>query len=178
MEAFSDFFNVLTVAQQLAQALNGYDNALISGYQSMPSWNAGTVILPVITVIRLTEDITTALEEPNSSNVGLLNAVTYLAGRKPLITSKRLVVTLIRCIFSVVISPVAAFVADRWGRKWCIRYSSVTNLIGTAIGAASGAGGSNGYAAFMVSRIIVRLRSPAFVVNGVRRQSLSIFGCS
>lgn len=69
-------------------------------------------------------------------------------------------------------APVAAYVADRWGRRWCIRYSSVTNLIGTAIGAASGAGSSNGYAAFIMSRIIVSPQIFIFEVSSLRLYSL------
>ncbi|KAK0488959.1 major facilitator superfamily domain-containing protein [Armillaria novae-zelandiae] len=75
------------------------------------------------------------LGNPDSDHIGLLNAATYLAG--------------------LCTAPFAAFIADRWGRKWCIRYSSVTNLIGTAIGAAAGSGGTNGYAMFIMSRIII-----------------------
>ncbi|KAJ3718395.1 general substrate transporter [Lentinula raphanica] len=70
-----------------------------------------------------------------ATNIGLLNAAVYLAG--------------------LCISPFAAWVSDRFGRKWCIRYSSIANLIGTAIGAAAGAGSTNGYAMFMMSRIII-----------------------
>ncbi|KAH9938966.1 general substrate transporter [Epithele typhae] len=71
----------------------------------------------------------------SSSNIGLLNAAGYLTG-----------------MFT---APFAAYIADRWGRKWCIRYSSLANLIGTALGCIAGAGGVNGYAVFMVSRIII-----------------------
>ncbi|KAF9048034.1 general substrate transporter [Hymenopellis radicata] len=77
----------------------------------------------------------TTMGNPDSSKIGLLNAATYLTG--------------------MVTAPFAALIADKWGRKWCIRYSSVTNLVGTAIGCATGAGGTDGYAMFMVSRIII-----------------------
>ncbi|KAJ3882390.1 general substrate transporter [Lentinula edodes] len=70
-----------------------------------------------------------------ATDIGLLNAAVYLAG--------------------MCIAPFAAWVSDRFGRKWCIRYSSIANLIGTAIGAAAGTGSSNGYAMFMMSRIII-----------------------
>ncbi|KAF9018242.1 general substrate transporter, partial [Hymenopellis radicata] len=79
----------------------------------------------------------TSLGYPDSSKIGLLNTAPYLVG--------------------LVTAPFAAWIADKWGRKWCIQYASVTNLVGTAIGCAAGAGGSStdGYAMFMVSRIII-----------------------
>ncbi|KAL1671949.1 general substrate transporter [Schizophyllum commune] len=76
-----------------------------------------------------------SLGNPDSSRIGLLNAAMYLSG--------------------IVIAPVAAYVADKWGRKWCIRYSSAANFIGTAIGTASGAGSTSGYGMFIASRVII-----------------------
>ncbi|KAE9410666.1 general substrate transporter [Gymnopus androsaceus JB14] len=74
-------------------------------------------------------------ETDAKTKIGLLNAAVYVAG--------------------LLIAPFAAWISDKYGRKWCIRYSALTNLIGTAIGAAAGAGSSNGYAMFIISRIII-----------------------
>ncbi|KAH9938968.1 general substrate transporter [Epithele typhae] len=71
----------------------------------------------------------------SSSNIGLLNAAADVTG--------------------LVTAPFASYVADRWGRKWCIRYSSIANLVGTILGCIAGVPGVNGYAVFMVSRIII-----------------------
>ncbi|KAK9452796.1 general substrate transporter [Dipodascopsis uninucleata] len=72
---------------------------------------------------------------PSSSALGLINASVYISG--------------------FVTAPFAAFISDRFGRKWCIRYSALTNLIGTAIGCAAGAGKSHGYSMFIISRVII-----------------------
>ncbi|ORY27911.1 general substrate transporter [Naematelia encephala] len=72
---------------------------------------------------------------PSASALGLLNASYYICGW--------------------VTMPIAAFVADRWGRKICVQYTAMTNLIGTAIGCAAGAGGTSGYGMYIASRIIM-----------------------
>ncbi|CDR46398.1 RHTO0S12e04060g1_1 [Rhodotorula toruloides] len=76
-----------------------------------------------------------ALGYPSSSAIGLLNAAAYIAG--------------------LLTAPVAGYVADKWGRRWCVRYSAVAGLIATAIGACAGIDDASGqYAFFIVSRII------------------------
>ncbi|WVQ78649.1 hypothetical protein IAT38_000736 [Cryptococcus sp. DSM 104549] len=107
--------NLLLCAIYAAQALNGFDGALVSGFQAFPSWKK-------------------ALGYPSASDIGLLNAGFYLAG--------------------LVIAPVTAYVADKYGRRICVAYSALANLIGTVIGACSSVGGSDGYGMFMASRVI------------------------
>uniref|UniRef100_A0A0K3CPR3 FGENESH: predicted gene_14.98 protein n=1 Tax=Rhodotorula toruloides TaxID=5286 RepID=A0A0K3CPR3_RHOTO len=75
-----------------------------------------------------------ALGYPSSSAIGLLNAAAYIAG--------------------LLTAPVAGYVADRWGRRWCVRYSAIAGLVATAIGACAGIDDASGYAFFIVSRII------------------------
>ncbi|KAI5476526.1 general substrate transporter [Pseudohyphozyma bogoriensis] len=106
--------NACLSAVFVAQALNGYDGSLVSGFQALTPWRE-------------------ALDYPSSSAIGLLNAAVYLAG--------------------LVTSPFAAYAADRFGRRWCILYMSITNLIGTVLGCAAGTGSSSGYGMFIVSRI-------------------------
>ncbi|GAA6017706.1 hypothetical protein JCM10207_000470, partial [Rhodosporidiobolus poonsookiae] len=75
----------------------------------------------------------TALGNPSNSDIGLLNASAYLAG--------------------LVTAPAASYVADRWGRRWCIRWSALCALLGTTLGCIAGNSG-NGYALFVVSRVV------------------------
>ncbi|GAA6039193.1 hypothetical protein JCM8097_000463 [Rhodosporidiobolus ruineniae] len=74
-----------------------------------------------------------ALGNPSTSAIGLLNASAYLSG--------------------LVTAPVAGYVADLFGRRWCIRWSAFCALVGTALGCAAGSA-KNGYALFIVSRIV------------------------
>ncbi|BGP20146.1 hypothetical protein JCM10213_000769 [Rhodosporidiobolus nylandii] len=74
-----------------------------------------------------------ALGTNSSSDIGLLNASAYIAG--------------------LVTAPAASYVADRWGRKWCIRWSALCALLGTTLGCIAGAAG-NGYALFVASRVV------------------------
>lgn len=71
---------------------------------------------------------------PSPSAIGLLNAAVYISG--------------------FLTSPFAAWVSDRFGRRWCVQYTAWTNLLGTVIGCAAGSGHSSGYGMFMASRII------------------------
>ncbi|KAL8292747.1 hypothetical protein RQP46_001359 [Phenoliferia psychrophenolica] len=75
-----------------------------------------------------------AMGKPSASAIGLLNAAVYLSG--------------------LVTAPFARYVADNYGRRYCIWYTACTNLIGTVIGCAASAGSSNGYGMFLASRII------------------------
>ncbi|GAA5863716.1 hypothetical protein JCM8547_003699 [Rhodosporidiobolus lusitaniae] len=74
-----------------------------------------------------------ALGNPSSSDIGLLNASAYLAG--------------------LCTAPAAWYVSDRWGRRWCVRWSALCALLGTTLGCIAGAAG-HGYALFVVSRIV------------------------
>ncbi|GAA6006842.1 uncharacterized protein JCM10292_005470 [Rhodotorula paludigena] len=75
-----------------------------------------------------------ALGNPSNSAIGLLNASAYIAG--------------------LCTAPLASYVADRWGRKWCVRYSALTALAATTIGSCAGTSSASGYPLFIVSRII------------------------
>ncbi|GAA5940153.1 hypothetical protein JCM1841_005965 [Sporobolomyces salmonicolor] len=74
-----------------------------------------------------------ALGYPSTSAIGLLNAAAYIAG--------------------LCTAPFAGYIADRWGRRWCVRWSAFCALVGTALGCAAGSGG-NGYVLFLISRIV------------------------
>lgn len=76
-----------------------------------------------------------ALGNPSHSAIGLINASTYISG--------------------LITAPVAGYVADRWGRTWCVRYSAVCMLVGGVIGTLPGIQGANGYGLFIASRIII-----------------------
>ncbi|ORY52174.1 general substrate transporter [Leucosporidium creatinivorum] len=76
-----------------------------------------------------------ALNYPSNSSIGLLSAAAYIAG-----------------FFT---APVAAYVADRWGRRWCVRYSALTMLLGSMLGALSGVDGADGYGLFIASRVVI-----------------------
>ncbi|KAE9408891.1 MFS general substrate transporter [Gymnopus androsaceus JB14] len=119
--------NLLMLCIFTGQFLNGYDGSLISSFQAMDSWLTGTKLIALSKALNLKG------ETDASTNIGLLNAAVYIAG--------------------LLIAPFAAWISDKYGRKWCIRYSALTNLIGTAIGAVAGTGSSNGYAMFIISRI-------------------------
>ncbi|GAA5972899.1 hypothetical protein JCM11641_003993 [Rhodosporidiobolus odoratus] len=98
----------------VGQALNGFDDGITGNLQAYPNWY-------------------TALDNPSSSDIGLLNASAYIAG--------------------LITAPAASYVADRWGRRWCIRWSAFCALLGTMFGCIAGAAG-HGYALFVVSRVI------------------------
>lgn len=68
------------------------------------------------------------------SAIGLLNASFYIAG--------------------LLTAPLASYISDKWGRRWCIRYSATAALIGTLLGTLAGIDGAHGYALFIVSRIV------------------------
>lgn len=71
---------------------------------------------------------------PSPSALGLLNAAVYISG--------------------LCTAPFAAFVADRFGRRWCVQYTAWTKLLGTVVECAAGTGRSSGYGMFFSSRII------------------------
>ncbi|KAM0754139.1 general substrate transporter [Meredithblackwellia eburnea MCA 4105] len=97
------------------QFLNGIDDNLLGGFQSLPAWRK-------------------AVGSPSQSAIGLLSSSAYIAG-----------------FFT---APIASYVADRWGRKWCIRWSAFTAFLGSLIGSLAGLNHSSGYALFITSRII------------------------
>ncbi|KAK4700918.1 cell division control protein 7, partial [Phenoliferia sp. Uapishka_3] len=51
-------------------------------------------------------------------------------------------------------APVAALVADKYGRRWCIRWSAFTALMGSIMGTLPGVNGASGYGLFIASRIV------------------------
>jgi SP family sugar:H+ symporter-like MFS transporter len=75
-----------------------------------------------------------ALDYPDNDEIGLLTASAYIAG--------------------LVTAPIAGYVADRWGRRWCVRWSALTMLLGATLGTLSGVGGS-GYGLFLASRVVI-----------------------
>ncbi|KAL8292974.1 hypothetical protein RQP46_000668 [Phenoliferia psychrophenolica] len=101
----------------VGQALNGYDGTILGSLQALSLWK---------------ED----LGHPSASRIGLLNAMSYIAG--------------------ILITPFATWLLDSWGRKWAMRYYAVTMLIGTVLGCIAGKVGQNGgYALFCVSKFII-----------------------
>lgn len=93
---------------------------------------------------------------PSASAIGLLNAAVCKVKSSYL----RFVQLLRPCFhFSIDISglvtaPFARYVSDHYGRRYCIVYTAITNLIGTVLGCVAGEGRSNGYGLFIASRII------------------------
>ncbi|ORY74528.1 general substrate transporter [Leucosporidium creatinivorum] len=75
-----------------------------------------------------------ALGNPSRSAIGIMNASFYIAG--------------------LLTAPIASYVSDRWGRKWCIRYSALAALLGTILGSIAGVDGADGYGLFTASRVI------------------------
>ncbi|SGY84163.1 BQ5605_C009g05680 [Microbotryum silenes-dioicae] len=67
----------------------------------------------------------TALNHPSQSDIGLMNAVFYLGG--------------------LLSAPIAAYIADRFGRRWCVRWASLMMLAGTVIAVTAGIEPSSGY---------------------------------
>ncbi|KAM0755183.1 general substrate transporter [Meredithblackwellia eburnea MCA 4105] len=107
--------NCAIAAIYVAQALNGYDGSLVSGFQALTPWKS-------------------AMGHPSSSAIGLLNAAVYISG--------------------LCTAPFARYVADHWGRRYCVLYGSVANFIGTILGCVAGSGKASGYGLFITSRII------------------------
>ncbi|BGP48361.1 hypothetical protein JCM10450v2_004233 [Rhodotorula kratochvilovae] len=102
----------------MGQFLNGYDGTILGSLQALDRWKHD-------------------LGYPNSSQIGLLNAMSYLAG--------------------IISGPIAAYTADRWGRNNNLRYYTITMLIGTILGCVAGIPQleGKGLALFCVSKFII-----------------------
>ncbi|KAL8277278.1 hypothetical protein RQP46_010347 [Phenoliferia psychrophenolica] len=74
------------------------------------------------------------LGHPNAAKIGLLNAMGYIT--------------------SVLFGPVSGYVADRWGRRWPMRFFGYTMIVGTVIGVCAGITGVNSYGLFLASRAV------------------------
>ncbi|KAI5477723.1 putative hexose transport-related protein [Pseudohyphozyma bogoriensis] len=109
------------------QVLYGYDSSIISSLQTMTPWQVD-------------------MGYPSSGRLGMLNALTYVAG--------------------VLTAPLISWMGDRYGRKWCLRYYGFTMTIGTVIGVIAGAPGVNGFACFCVSRIFCGTGLVANILTG------------
>ncbi|GAA6035015.1 hypothetical protein JCM8097_002144 [Rhodosporidiobolus ruineniae] len=75
---------------------------------------------------------------PDASRIGLLNGMSYIAG--------------------TLTGPLAAWTADKWGRKFNMRYYSITMIIGTILGCIAGLPvlqGNGSYALFCISKFII-----------------------
>ncbi|GAA5885040.1 hypothetical protein JCM6882_007206 [Rhodosporidiobolus microsporus] len=102
----------------MGQFLNGYDGTILGSLQALDRWHHD-------------------LGNPNSSQIGLLNAMSYIAG--------------------IISGPIAAWTADKFGRKFNMRYYTVTMLIGTILGCVAGIPQleGRGYALFCVSKFVI-----------------------
>ncbi|KAI5475619.1 hypothetical protein MNV49_001129 [Pseudohyphozyma bogoriensis] len=110
-----------------AQVLYGYDSSVISSLQAMTPWQVD-------------------MGYPSSSRLGMLNALTYVAG--------------------ILTAPLMSWLGDHFGRRWCLRYYGVTMTIGTVIGVIAGVPGVNGFACFCVSRIFCGTGLVANIITG------------
>ncbi|KAK4706084.1 hypothetical protein P7C70_g128, partial [Phenoliferia sp. Uapishka_3] len=88
-----------------------------------------------------------AMGHPSSSAIGVLNAAVYIS--------------------ALVTSPFARYVADNYGRRYCIWYNACTNLLGTVLGCAAGTSGTSGYGMFIASRIVVSLRPLTYYYTSI-----------
>ncbi|GAA5829006.1 hypothetical protein JCM11251_004095 [Rhodosporidiobolus azoricus] len=102
----------------MGQFLNGYDGTILGSLQALDRWHHD-------------------LGNPDASQIGVLNAMSYIAG--------------------VISGPIAAWSADKWGRKFNMRYYTITMLIGTILGCIAGIPQleGRGYALFCVSKFVI-----------------------
>ncbi|WRT66776.1 uncharacterized protein IL334_003739 [Kwoniella shivajii] len=86
------------------------------------------------------------LGNPDANRIGLMNAAAYIVG--------------------ICMGPINAYVVDRFGRKWPIRWFTITMMLGTIIGVIAGVKqGNTGYALFVVSRAIIGSGIPPFLMT-------------
>ncbi|WVQ84277.1 hypothetical protein IAT38_006429 [Cryptococcus sp. DSM 104549] len=86
------------------------------------------------------------LGHPDASKIGLLNAAAYIVG--------------------VCMGPINSYVADRFGRKWPIRWYSFAIMLGTVLGCIAGTKeGNTGYALFVASRAVIGSGIPPFLMT-------------
>ncbi|ORY90786.1 putative hexose transport-related protein [Leucosporidium creatinivorum] len=76
------------------------------------------------------------LNYPSSSRIGLLNACSYIAG--------------------IISGPVASWALDKYGRRPCLQWFSLTMLLGTILGCVAGTvQGNGGFGLFCASKFII-----------------------
>ncbi|TYJ52866.1 hypothetical protein B9479_006501 [Cryptococcus floricola] len=82
---------------------------------------------------------------PSAGRIGLLNAASYIVG--------------------VCMGPLNAWVVDKFGRKWPIRWYAFAMIVGTVIGCVAGSqSGNTGYGLFVASRAIIGSGVPVFLM--------------
>lgn len=87
------------------------------------------------------------LNYPTGARLGALNACGQIAG--------------------LVVGPVIAYIDEHYGRKWGIRFYGYCLVIGTVIGCIAGVPGVNGYALFIVGRVIIGFGLAAFLMTSL-----------
>ncbi|WWD05123.1 hypothetical protein V865_003195 [Kwoniella europaea PYCC6329] len=88
----------------------------------------------------------TDLGNPDANRIGLMNAAAYIVG--------------------ICMGPINAYVVDRFGRKWPIRWFTLTMMLGTIVGVIAGVKqGNTGYALFVASRAIIGSGIPPFLMT-------------
>ncbi|GAA5896071.1 hypothetical protein JCM6882_005603 [Rhodosporidiobolus microsporus] len=75
------------------------------------------------------------LNNPSASRIGFLNLISYCCG------------------FAT--APIAAWASDYFGRRLCIRYATITMVIGSVMGVCAGEGSASPYGLFLGSRAII-----------------------
>ncbi|KAJ9107164.1 hypothetical protein QFC19_002824 [Naganishia cerealis] len=84
---------------------------------------------------------------PSATQIGLLNACGSFSG--------------------ILAGPLIAFIDERFGRRWGIRFYGYTILIGSVIGCIAGIAGVNGYALFITGRVIIGFGLAAFLMTSM-----------
>ncbi|KAJ9112677.1 hypothetical protein QFC22_006179 [Naganishia vaughanmartiniae] len=84
---------------------------------------------------------------PTATQIGLLNACGSFSG--------------------ILAGPLIAFIDERFGRRWGIRFYGYTILIGSVIGCIAGIDGVNGYAMFITGRVIIGFGLAAFLMTSM-----------
>lgn len=87
------------------------------------------------------------LGNPDGALIGLLNAAGFLSG--------------------FVVGPFITYIDEHFGRKWGIRFYGYTVTIGTVISVIAGTSGANGYALFIVGRLIMGLGLASFLMTSL-----------
>jgi len=117
------------------EMLIGYDGTILSNLQALPGtfgWKASSAIRSNLLFAAWQAD----LNYPSASRIGLLNAMSYIAG--------------------IISGPVASWALEKYGRKPALQHFSITMLIGTILGCVAGkVQGNGGFGLFCASKFII-----------------------
>lgn len=126
--SYVSFISIMFVAQFLC----GYDGSVTGGMLAMPSESA-SILLRSGSLTNIPIGWHEDLGYPDANRIGLLNIAGPVCG--------------------VASGPFITYIADRWGRKWCLRIWGFLVIASTVTAVIAGAIGSNSFGIYILSRV-------------------------